>query len=275
MPPGGDDHRQVAKLLADAERRPDRDHDVLVTDPGSAAWGRLAAALAVGAHLAVGNGVAWNTLADRGARDDRVLLERDWGITDAEGWREQMDALLDAQNSDPAIQMVLDRRGRGTGERAWREAIAAWCREHDISDETVRQVVELSGQILRYEARFRADGLLPPDGRVESVYGYDFGRAVNMARWGLNAGYCDAEEAEKCVLTAGHRANQVYPSWGRSRRGTSSAGCCGSTRASSASGTSARSPPPHPLRGPRQPVAAHGLGLTAPPPVSRGRRCRR
>lgn len=120
-----------------------------------------------------------------------------------------------------------------------------------------------------------ADGLLPPDGRVESVYGYDFGRAVNMARWGLNAGYCDAEEAEKCVLTAGHRANQVYPSWGRSRRGTSSAGCCGSTRASSASGTSARSPPPHPLRGPRQPVAAHGLGLTAPPPVSRGRRCRR
>ncbi|WP_412517625.1 DUF1266 domain-containing protein [Actinomadura madurae] len=214
MPPGGDDHRQVAKLLADAERRPGRDHDVLVTDPGSAAWGRLAAALAVGAHLAVGNGVAWNALADRGARDDRVLLERDWGITGAEGWREQMNALLDAQNSDPAIQMVLDRRGRGTGERAWREAITAWCRERDISDETVRQVVGLSGQILRYEARFRADGLLPPDGRVESVYGYDFGRAVNMARWGLNAGYCDAEEAEKCVLTAGHRANQVYPSWG-------------------------------------------------------------
>ncbi|MEO3824001.1 DUF1266 domain-containing protein [Actinomadura sp. B10D3] len=214
MPPGGDDHRQVARLLADAERRPDRDHDVLVTDPDSAAWGRLAAALAVGAHLAVGNGVAWNTLADRGARDDRVLLERDWGITDAEGWREQMDALLDAQNSDPAIQMVLDQRGRGTGERAWREAITAWCRERDISDETVRQVVELSGQILRYEARFRADGLLPPDGLVESVYGYDFGRAVNMARWGLNAGYCDAEEAEKCVLTAGHRAHQVYPSWG-------------------------------------------------------------
>lgn len=216
MPPGGDDYRQVAKLLADAERRPDRNHDVLVTDPDSAAWGRLAAAMAVGAHLAVGNGVAWNTLADHdeNARDDRVLLERDWGITDSEGWREQMDGLLDAKNSDPAIQMVLDQRGRGTDQRAWREAIVAWCGERDISDQTVREVVELSGQILRYEARFRADGLLPPDGLVESVYGYDFGRAVNMARWGLNAGYCDAEEAEKCVLTAGHRAHQVYPSWG-------------------------------------------------------------
>ncbi|MEV3925295.1 DUF1266 domain-containing protein [Actinomadura coerulea] len=214
MPPGGEAHRQVAGLLADAERRPDRDHDVLVTDPGSAVWGRLAAALAVGAHLAVGNGVAWNRLADReSARDDRVLLERDWGVTDSEGWREQVDALLDARNSDPAIQMVLDRRGRGTGRRAWQDAIVAWCGERDISEQTVREVLDLSEAVLRYEARFRADGLLPPDGRVESVYGYDFGRAVNMARWGLNAGYCDAEEAEKRVLTAGHRAHQVYASW--------------------------------------------------------------
>ncbi|MFD0534508.1 DUF1266 domain-containing protein [Actinomadura luteofluorescens] len=214
IPPGGEAHRRVAELLADAERRPDRDHDILVTDPGGAAWGRLAAALAVGAHLAVGNGVAWNRLADRdGARDDRVLLERDWGVTDSEGWREQMDALLDARNSDPAIQMVLDRRGKGTGKRAWQEAIVAWCGERDISEQTVREVVELSEAVLRYEARFRADGLLPPDGRVESVFGYDFGRAVNMARWGLNAGYCDEEEAEKRVLTAGHRAHQVYGSW--------------------------------------------------------------
>ncbi|GAA1804738.1 DUF1266 domain-containing protein [Actinomadura chokoriensis] len=212
MPPGGDDHRQVAKLLAGAERRPDRDHNVLVTDPGSAAWGRLAAALAVGAPLAVGNGVAWNALA--GGSGDRELLERDWGVTDAAGWREQADALLDARNSDPAIQMVLDRRERGAGEREWRAAVGAWCRERDIAEDAVREVAELPGTILRYEARFRADGLLPPDGRIESVYGYDFGRAVNMARWGLGAGYCDAEEAEKCVLTAGYRAGRVYTSWG-------------------------------------------------------------
>ncbi|WUI03495.1 DUF1266 domain-containing protein [Spirillospora sp. NBC_00431] len=215
MPPGGDGHRQVAKLLADAERRPDRDYDILITDPDTAAWGRLAAALAVGAHLAVGNGVAWNTLADHDdPGGDRVLLERDWGVTDHQSWRDRMDTLLDARNSDPAIQMVLDRRGRGTDQRAWRAAIVAWCRERDIAEQTVREVVEISDQVLRYESRFRADGLLRPDGRVESVYGYDFGRAVNMARWGLNAGYCDAEEAEKCVLTAGQRANQTYSSWG-------------------------------------------------------------
>ncbi|RKS73662.1 uncharacterized protein DUF1266 [Actinomadura pelletieri DSM 43383] len=214
MPPGGDGHRQVTALLADAERRPDRDHDILVTDPDSAAWGRLAAALAVGAHLAVGNGVAWNVLTDPDdAAGDRVLLERDWGVTDHDGWREQIDALLDARNSDPAIQMVLDQRGRRRDKRAWQEAIVEWCRERDIPDGTVREIVEMSELILKYESRFRADGILPPDGVVESVYGYDFGRAVNMARWGLGAGYCDAEEAEKCVLTAGQRANQVYTSW--------------------------------------------------------------
>lgn len=213
MPPGGDGYRRVSEMLADAERRPDRDYDVLVTDPDSASWGRLAAALAVGAHLAVANGTAWNSLAGD-PRRDRELLERDWGVTDAEGWREQTGALLDARNSDPAIQMVLDQRGRGTGRREWHAAIAAWCEENDVAGDTARECVELAELIVRYEARFRADGLLPPSGRVESVYGFDLGRAVNMARWGLNAGYCDAEEAEKCVLTAGGRAHQVYSSWG-------------------------------------------------------------
>ncbi|XRQ14899.1 DUF1266 domain-containing protein [Actinomadura welshii] len=213
LPPGGEGYRRVSAMLADAERRPDRDHDILVTDPQSASWGRLAAALAVGAHLAVANGTAWNTLGGGSGRD-RELLERDWGITGREGWQEEMDALLDARNSDPAIQMVLDQRGRGTGRREWHDAIAAWCGENDIADDAVQEVVGLADAIARYEARFRADGLLRPDGRVDSVYGYDLGRAVNMARWGLNAGYCDAEEAEKCVLTAGGRAHQVYSSWG-------------------------------------------------------------
>ncbi|HEY8481909.1 MAG TPA: DUF1266 domain-containing protein [Spirillospora sp.] len=212
MPPGGEGYQKVARMLADAERRPDRDHDVLVTDPDSPSWGRLAGALAVGAHLAVTNGVAWNTLAGHGGVD-RTLLERDWGVTDAAGWREQMDALLDARNSDPAIQMVLDQRGRGTGRREWHAAIETWCEKNDVPEDAARECVELADLITRYEARFRADGLLAPDGRVESVYGYDLGRAVNMARWGLGAGYCDAEEAEECVLTAGGRARQVYSSW--------------------------------------------------------------
>ncbi|OLT36107.1 hypothetical protein BJF79_31415 [Actinomadura sp. CNU-125] len=167
----------------------------------------------MGAHLAVSNGVAWNTLGGDGSGDDRALLERDWGVTDAAGWREQVRALLDAENSDPGVQMVLDRREPGMAPASWRASIAAWCAERNVSEATTRHVIEMSGLILRYEERFRADGLLGPDERVESVYGYDFGRAVNMARWGLGAGFCEADEAEKCVTTAGQRAHRVYGSW--------------------------------------------------------------
>ena len=67
--------------------------------------------------------------------------------------------------------------------------------------------------ITRYEARFRADGLLPLNGIVNSVLGYDFGRAVNMARWGFGAGFCDARAAESVVLRAGQLTRQYYATW--------------------------------------------------------------
>ena len=213
--PAGDVHRRVAELLAEAERRPDRDHDVIVTDPDAPTWGPLAAALAVGAHLAVGNGAAWNLPdgSDEDPDQTRELLAESWGVTDHDSWREQIDALLVAENSDPAIQAVLDLRRRGDDEYAWQEAIAVWSGEKDLPEETTTELVRLSTRILRYEARFRADGVLAPDARIGSVYGYDFGRAVNLARWGRNAGFCAADEAEKCVLLAGDRARRTYGSW--------------------------------------------------------------
>ncbi|MQY09117.1 DUF1266 domain-containing protein [Actinomadura macrotermitis] len=212
--PPGDGHHRVAALLAGAERRPDRIYDVLVTDIDAPVWGRLAGALAVGAHLAVGNGVAWNTmLGDRSPEADRHLLERDWGITGAAGWREQADELLKAENSDPRVHAVLLQRRRGMRERDWREAIVAWAREYDFEDAVIGDLFAIADVVQRYEARFRADGLLAPDGRVDSVHGYDYGRAVNLARWGLNARFCDAEAAEEVVLRAAHLAGQAYDSW--------------------------------------------------------------
>src|SRR6185503_12764397 len=63
------------------------------------------------------------------------------------------------------------------------------------------------------EERLRADGVLPRDGHVTSVLAYDYGRAVNMARWGLLAGYCDRQTAESCVLKAGELSRRTYTSW--------------------------------------------------------------
>lgn len=219
---GGGPHREVEAMLADAMAPAScghvHDHDVLVSAPDGPAWGPLAHALACGAHLAVQNGAAWNSLSDRDHdRDHGVsLLRESWGVTDAAGWREQTEALLRGENSDPAIGLVLSLRGPA-GPRAdvaaWREAIVRWCRERQVKPDTVREIIELPGAILRYEERFRADGLLPRDGHVDSVLAYDFGRAVNMARWGLLAGYCDQETAESCVLRAGELSRRTYGSW--------------------------------------------------------------
>ncbi|RFU36929.1 DUF1266 domain-containing protein, partial [Actinomadura logoneensis] len=210
--PGGDGHRRVAQMLAEAERRPDRDHDVLVTDPEAPTWGKLAHALAVGAHLAVGNGAPWNTLADPdGPEGSRDLLARIWHVTDAEGWREKMDQLLEAEYSHPAIRLVLTCRQR-TPE-AWSREIRRRCEGHDISRRSIAEFDELADLVRRYEERFRADGLLRPHGHVADVDAYDYGRAVNVARWGVNAGLCDADTALDCTLTAGYRAYRTYDSW--------------------------------------------------------------
>ncbi|KJK57395.1 hypothetical protein [Saccharothrix sp. ST-888] len=49
--------------------------------------------------------------------------------------------------------------------------------------EDVEEAVDVIGQITRYEQRFRADGVLPPNEFVTSAVGYDYGRTVDFVRW--------------------------------------------------------------------------------------------
>lgn len=69
------------------------------------------------------------------------------------------------------------------------------------------------GRIARYEARFRADGLLPEDGYVRTAEAWDYGRAAGMARWGLGARYGTLAEAEAAVIRAGRLVHTNYRSW--------------------------------------------------------------
>ncbi|GCD96881.1 DUF1266 domain-containing protein [Embleya hyalina] len=69
------------------------------------------------------------------------------------------------------------------------------------------------GRILRYEERFRADGLLAPDQVVTSVAAFDFARAVTMARWAVGAGYCTVAQAVPTIVEAGRLCRAVYASW--------------------------------------------------------------
>jgi hypothetical protein len=96
---------------------------------------------------------------------------------------------------------------------AWENAVGRWARSQRGESAEVDEMVTLTGVITRYESRFRTDGLLPPEGMVTSVFGYDFGRAVNMARWGFGGRFCDYPTAERIVLRAGELCRQHYSSW--------------------------------------------------------------
>ncbi|MBH0246403.1 DUF1266 domain-containing protein, partial [Streptomyces cavourensis] len=52
-----------------------------------------------------------------------------------------------------------------------------------------------------------------PDGRVRTTVAYDYGRAVNLARWGLSARYCAPADAEQAIVYAGALGKSAHRSW--------------------------------------------------------------
>jgi hypothetical protein len=194
----------------------------LLTTSRGPRTGLAAQALACGALLAVRNGVLWNDLGDvyDEYEMDSRLLRDGWGTGTHAEWREQMDALLEARNSPAEPEFALDIRrqlagtsGARVAHDVWRRTCTAALAEIGAPGGLDQVVQELIGRIVRYEARFRADGLLPPDGRVRTAVGYDYGRAVNFARWGLSARLCGGQEAQEAVLRAGALAGAHHISW--------------------------------------------------------------
>ncbi|OLF04642.1 hypothetical protein BLA60_39720 [Actinophytocola xinjiangensis] len=190
----------------------------LVATPAGPFYGPLAHGFACGAHLPVHVSSPWNALGDpvRDFDDDRLALADSWGITTPQGWRRQADHLLAGLDVGPEIDAVLGLRRRlrqrtGTVDpTAWRAAVRDWAVGQPGDP---RELVDLVGVITRYEARFRADGVLPPGGVVNSVLGYDYGRAVSLARRGHGGGFCDHTAAEAVVLAAGALCRRAYTSW--------------------------------------------------------------
>ncbi|MER5770512.1 DUF1266 domain-containing protein [Streptomyces sp. NPDC001985] len=200
--------------------RPDGER--LIALRHGALHGPLAYGLACGAHLAIGNGVPWNEVGTvyHDYVQQLASLRDGWGITGRAEWQEQLSLLLDARNSPPEHDFALRVRERlraGLGEPPpadlWRETAAGHAQDVGAEPRAVKGVEELVRRIVRYEARFRADGLLPPDGRVTTTVAHDYGRAVNLARWGLAARFCHPHEAEQAIVYAGALGKSAYHSW--------------------------------------------------------------
>ncbi|MEO3871712.1 DUF1266 domain-containing protein [Nonomuraea sp. B12E4] len=200
------------------------DADLLLTKYTGPLNGSLAHGLACGGHLAVHNGVIWNEVGDiyTSYEADVETLRESWGVTDRPNWQAQVTALLEGRNSPPEPEFLLRLRsdlarqypGSHRDPSFWRQAAADVLAQRGVGGPGIEALMQLIGKITRYEERFRADGILPPDGLVASALAYDFGRAVNFARWGLSARFAEPYETEQVVIKAGELARRVYRTWG-------------------------------------------------------------
>ncbi|WP_405793006.1 DUF1266 domain-containing protein [Streptomyces sp. NBC_01506] len=194
--------------------------------------GPLLHGLACGAHLCFTNGDAWNTTYwhGMGHQGERERLGEWWDVHDREDWLAIEVRLLEREVSPWYWDFVLGARtalSDGQGSRVdpgqWRDCVKDTLREQAARTGTTTDDAEfadfvahlraLVGKVLRYESRFRADGLLPPDGVVRSIAAWDIGRGSKMARWGRGARYATEAELHASLERASEAARAVYGSW--------------------------------------------------------------
>ncbi|WP_405921614.1 DUF1266 domain-containing protein [Streptomyces sp. NBC_00122] len=219
-------------------------HRVHALHLGGPLHGPVAFGLACGAHLSVNNGMFWNAIGYHGGgySDERRKLKEWWGITTREEWLSSTEQLLTADMVSSVWEFALRVRRALAKEFAgpvdiehWRHATASILRanaeraaEPRITPDGVtmaepRPAAEVEGEIAgiqrvigriaRYEQRFRADGLLAEGKYVRSVEAWDYGRASQMARWGLGARFGSLAETEDAVVRAGRVCKLAYRSW--------------------------------------------------------------
>lgn len=194
----------------------------LITHAGGHLHGPVASGLALGAHLAIVNGLAWNLLGAvyEDYPKDVARLRRPWGVTQRAGYHRTFESLLATRLVGRVAELVLrTRRGlvarldRTPSPEEWAAGVTAALGGRYADDDDLREAADFQRRIAHYEGRFRADGLLPPDGRVDTLAAFDHGRAVNVVRLALGARYCDPAEAEQAVLRIAGLARQAYGSW--------------------------------------------------------------
>ncbi|MCX4823876.1 DUF1266 domain-containing protein [Streptomyces sp. NBC_01142] len=197
---------------------------------GGPLHGPVAHGLACGALLCVSNGSLWNAMGWHGTgfHSERERLLEWWGIASRVQWQAYEEQLLNGRMSDPMWEFALKIRraladelgGAAVEAGLWRHVSESSMRgraqetgDADGLEEAIDAVQQFIGRVTRYEARFRADGLLAENRQVRSVLAWDYGRASKMARWGLGARFCELPEAEAAVVRAGEVSKASYDSW--------------------------------------------------------------
>ncbi|MEJ2868520.1 DUF1266 domain-containing protein [Actinomycetospora sp. OC33-EN08] len=186
---------------------------VPVTDEGPLTHG-----LACAAHHAVMTGTPWNRLGPRGL--DRLATRRSlrdaWGFHGARDWQAALDALAEPWSSGPDTVLHL-RRQLGDGAfvpaDAVREVVEADVNVERNGRETTDRVLDELRRIEAYEEYLREHDVLARWEQVHTLLAWDLGRGAMLARWGLDADWCDETTARWQVERFGTLARRYFDSW--------------------------------------------------------------
>ncbi|GGZ30872.1 hypothetical protein GCM10010387_25730 [Streptomyces inusitatus] len=194
----------------------------LLTHADGPLYGPLAHGLALGGQLAVRNGIVWNQLGAAYVEygTDRAWLRDPWGVGNRAGYERVVESLIATRLVGRTHESVLrtrralaDRLGRTPAEDEWSAEVVETLSRRGAPGADFSAAAESMRRVTEYEGRLRADGLLTPGGRVDTLASFDHGRAVNVVRLALGARYCDPAGAERAVLRIGEAARRAYDSW--------------------------------------------------------------
>jgi hypothetical protein len=149
-------------------------------------------AIAASAILSTFNRESLNTLSPgTSAQGIRHLLQNAWGISN----RDELLRMLDwiDQGGHRRMFSEIGARTAKVAPEALAKAVSR------LSPEDANSVMVAP----RYYARYS----------TQSITGWDYGRYINVCRWGIGAGYISEEEARPRVMHAAQILQQTFTSW--------------------------------------------------------------
>jgi hypothetical protein len=168
--------------------------------------------IACGANQAYMNGDRLDTLETDGDQDEiRNMLRREWHINSREKLLNKIDWL--ATHGDRVyfkpiwnILTTMPVRERAAELERLQEAFAA--KGEDISVETLANNISEGYKHLREES----DCFEAKKCKLDALT-WDLGRAINLSRWGYDAGFLSREEAIRFVRKFGKELLHNYTTW--------------------------------------------------------------
>jgi hypothetical protein len=174
--------------------------------------------LACAAWHAVMNGIPWNRFGPRGYDQlaARIMMRDAWGIDSARDWQLMLDRLADPQPFGGDVVFDL-RRQIGDGAFVPLDAVEALVEAPENVEGNGRALSDRVLADLRrteaYEGYLREHGVLTEREQVHSLLAWDIGRGAMLARYGLDADYCDESTARWQLERFGLLARRCYDSW--------------------------------------------------------------